>query len=230
MEKGISKRFSKIRESTPLNKQQFADSLEIPSTTVSDIELGKREPSKDVLMKLTSKYDVNLHWMLTGQGTMLLSSPSQEVVKAQEGHKVPVLNQRVSCGAGVGWEDEQNIKDYVDIFSLIPRRNFGRLFALSVQGNSMIGAGIKHGDYVLFCTEADQYLKDDIYVFSLDGDVYCKQLEFDKISKRIKIFSLRVADMEKAELLTTLNIDDPNFTERFHIYGRVFSWVRPNFE
>jgi SOS-response transcriptional repressor LexA len=68
MKTDIGKRFSEIREDSHLNKQHFADSIKIPSTTVSDIELSKREPSKDVLLRLASKYQVNLHWMLTGDG------------------------------------------------------------------------------------------------------------------------------------------------------------------
>lgn len=143
---------------------------------------------------------------------------------------MPLLRQKVSCGEGQNWEDEQNIKGYIDIFALVPRIKPGRLFALSVQGNSMVGAGIRNGDYVLFNAENDQYLDDGIYVFALDGDVYCKQLEFDGISKKIKMFFLRVADMEKAELLKTLDVEESDFVDRFRIFGRVISWVHPNLD
>jgi len=155
-----------------------------------------------------------------------LENPS----KTSKGYKIPLLNQRVSCGSGEDWENEQNIEGYIDVFSLIPQYKLRRLFALSVQGNSMIGVGIKSGDYVLFGAEENQSLKDDIYVFSLDGEVFCKQLEFDKISKRINIYSLRTADLEKAELLKTLDAEADGFSDRFHIYGRVISWIHPNFD
>jgi phage repressor protein C with HTH and peptisase S24 domain len=160
---------------------------------------------------------------------MFLSGHEKALEKYTEGYKIPLLRQKVSCGGGVDWEDEQNINGYIDVFSIVPRYTLGRLFALSVQGNSMVGAGIKNGDYVLFCPKNDQYLDDDIYVFSLDGEVYCKQLEFDQNTKKIKIYSIRVADLEKAELLTTLNIEDADFADRFRIFGRVFSWIHPNF-
>ena len=127
-------------------------------------------------------------------------------------------------------EADQNIEGYKDVFSMIPRHKLGRLFALSVKGNSMLGAGIKNGDHVLFCTGAEPVLDDGIYVFSLDGEVFCKQLEFDIISKKLKIYSIRVADLEKAELLTTLNVEDSDFADRFHIYGRVFCWLHAESE
>jgi phage repressor protein C with HTH and peptisase S24 domain len=231
MEREICERFTEIRKEKAQNKQHFADFLEIPSTTVSDIELGKREPSKDVLLKLTSKCGINLHWMLTGDGEKYVQEkPLHNIPEISKSTKIPLLNQNVSCGEGIDWLDEQNVKGYVDIFSTISRYRLNRLFAFPVQGNSMVGAGIKNGDYVLFDTGQDQPLSDDIYVFSLDGEVFCKQLEFDKISKNIKIYSIRVADLEKADLLRTLNIEEVDFTDRFHIFGRVFCWVHPNFE
>ena len=88
----------------------------------------------------------------------------------------------------------------------------------------MLGAGIRDGDVVLFSTKEER-LKDGIYVFGLDGDAYCKRLEFDSIANRIKIYSVRVADLEKAELIKTLNSTDEGFAERFMLFGRVFSWI-----
>ena len=171
-------------------------------------------------------------WFLTGEGEMFLTEKQDTVIepspKTEGIYKIPLLNQRVSCGSGSGWEDEQNIAGYIDVFSLVPSLRLGRLFALPVRGNSMIGAGIRSGDYVIFSTEEIRHLKDDIYVFSLDGEVFCKLLEFDMISGRIKIYSFRVADIEKAELLKTLDTEADGFNDRFHIYGRVLSWIHPN--
>jgi len=67
----INERFALIRKVQNVNVKQFALSLDMAPTTVSSIELGKREPSKDVLLKLALKFGVNLHWMLTGEGEML---------------------------------------------------------------------------------------------------------------------------------------------------------------
>jgi SOS-response transcriptional repressor LexA len=222
---------NKILNSLSLNQSALASKMGVSRGIISEFASGAREPSKDFLFGL-SKLGISLDWLLTSEGEMFLTKQEKSLEnasKAGEGYKVPLLRQKVSCGRGVDWETEQNINGYIDVFSLIPRQKLGRLFALSVQGNSMVGAGIKNGDYVLFCPEKDQYLVDDIYVFSLDGDVYCKQLEFDNISNKVKVYSIRVADIEKAELLTTLNAGDTDFADRFHIFGRVYSWVHPNF-
>jgi len=224
------KHIKTILQALDLTQVGLATKLGLSQGVISEFSSGTREPSKDFLLAL-SKIDISLDWFLTGKGEMFLSSREKvltNITRSSEGYKVPLLRQKVSCGPGTNWDDEQNIKDYVDIFSIIPRLKLGRLFAFSVHGNSMVGAGIRNGDYVLFDTDQAQRLNDDIYVFSLDGDVFCKQLEFDAISKRVKIYSLRVADLEKAELLRTLSTEETDFADRFHIFGRVFSWIHPN--
>jgi hypothetical protein len=117
---------------------------------------------------------------------------------------------------------------------LVPARSRPLQFFLWIVKQStdtvMLGAGIRNGDYVLFDSAEDQRLHDGIYVFALDGEVYCKRLEFDSISKRIKIYSVRVSDLEKAELLVTLDMNDISTAERLTIFGRVFYWVHPNLD
>jgi phage repressor protein C with HTH and peptisase S24 domain len=234
MGKNIGGRLKEVRNRLGYKTQEpFAVKIGTSQTTLSKYENGTIDIPDDLKIKI-SELGINIHWLVTGEGDMfhiIAPQPTgtgRGITKASEGSKVPLLQQKVSCGPGEDWENEQNIKGYIDILSLASHIKPVRMFALSVQGNSMIGAGIRNGDYVLFNAEADQYLDDGIYVFALDGDVYCKQLEFDSISKKIKIYSVRVADQEKAELLTTLDIEDVSFPDRFTIFGRVISWVHPN--
>jgi transcriptional regulator with XRE-family HTH domain len=139
----------------------------------------------------------------------------------QAEYKIPLLRQKVSCGPGENWESEGNIAEYLDVHTLIPRLGIGRVFAMKAHGSSMLGAGIRGGDYLLFSASDEIAFNDGIYVFVLDGDVYCKRLEFDKLVRKIKIFSVRVSDLEKAELVTTIDTSDTSFADRFRIFGRV---------
>lgn len=154
---------------------------------------------------------------------MFLADKSTELA-TQPQTRIPILTQKVSCGSGQEWQSEDNIAGYVDIKELAPLKAKD-VYAFRVAGTSMLGAGIKDGDIVLFSANRDQRLCDGIYVFSLDGDAYCKRLEFDAIAQHIKIYSVRVADLEKAELLTVLKSTDPGYEERFCLFGKVFSWI-----
>ena len=170
---------------------------------------------------------INIDWLLTGEGEMFSTSSAGAVpaVPGKADSRIPVLSQKVSCGPGRSWEDEQNIVEYIDIASLSPKLTSKNVYGFRASGTSMIGAGIRDGDIVLFSSDRDQCIEDGIYVFGLDGDAYCKRLEFDRIANRIKIYSVRVADLEKAELLKTLDSSDEGFAERFQLFGKVFSWI-----
>jgi SOS-response transcriptional repressor LexA len=215
------------------SQAQFAGEFGLEQTTLSKYEKGTLNIPDTIKLKL-GEFGINLHWLLTGEGEMFLASvpafpAGREVAKAGEGgYKVPLLRQKVSCGPGVNWQDEANIVEYIDVFDLIPRLKIKRMFALCVEGSSMLGAGIRNGDYVLFDSAQDQWPHDGIYVFALDGEVYCKRMEFDMT--KIKIYSVRFTDLDKAELMITLDTDDISTADRLTILGRVLYWVHPNVE
>ena len=212
-----------IRKSKGMTQQEFAAFMEVSSSSIANIENGTREISKAMMKSIVEKCGVNAHWLLTGEGEMFTKTESEKVPCVKD-VMVPVLSQKVSCGPGVEWNSEQNITEYISLASLSPALS-GKVYGFRVAGTSMLGAGIKDGDIVIFDASPDQNLTDGIYVFSLDGDAYCKRLEFDRLANRIKIYSVRVADLEKAELLRTLDSTDEGFAERFQLFGKVFSWV-----
>jgi SOS-response transcriptional repressor LexA len=204
--------------------------LDLSNGYIANLEKKRTDNPGKLLVALNEK-GVSADWFLTGKGEMLLQPPTEtgrEMVKAIEGYKVPLLQQRVSCGSGIDWESENNVEKYIDVFDLLPRLKAKRLFALCVQGSSMLGAGIRNGDYALFDSALDQWPHDGIYVFALDGEVYCKRLEFDMT--KIKIYSVRFIDLDKAELMVTLDKEDISTADRLTIFGRVLSWVHPNLD
>ena len=191
MEKDINERFGKVRIETSLNKQQFADSIGIPSTTVSDIELGKREPSKDVLLKLASKYGVNLHWMLTGQGEMYLSNPIFEKTFENASRKglkripvyseselpegafvVPLLNIKYSAGEGSDLPEEEEIEALIRVPAYLSRYG-DRIKAIKVEGDSMYPT-LSRGDIVV--CDAGGFSGEGIYAVQDSGAGLVKRI------------------------------------------------------
>lgn len=220
----MSKRLTEVRVNLGLTKKEFADRLAIASTVIVDIENGKREPSKNILLTVAAEYSISLNWLCFGIEPKNLPGKIPSLPAKVETAKIPLLRQKVSCGPGQDWESENNIIDYIDIFN-ISRVKINRLFALRVEGSSMIGAGIQSGDYVLFDGTTDQRVRDGLYVFSLDGEVFCKRLEFDM--NKIKIYSVRHVDLDKADLMRTLDTEDIDTADRLTIFGRVLYWLHP---
>lgn len=92
----------------------------------------------------------------------------------------------------------------------------------------MVGAGISDGDILFFDgTPTDDY-GDDLYVFAIDGKVFCKFLKFDEISRKIELYSMHSADMKKAELIRTIDSTNPETAKTLRIFGRVLAWMHEN--
>ena len=68
----IKDRFKMIMEREKLTAGAFAESIDVAQATISHI-LGSRNkyPSTEVILKLHKRYnDINLEWLLTGEGNM----------------------------------------------------------------------------------------------------------------------------------------------------------------
>lgn len=222
----ISEQLKSIRKEKCLTQQELANQLEVSTATIASVENGSRDMPKALMKSLVKKFGIDANWLLTGEGEMFKTGTSI-VAEKKSGNeeRIPILSQKVSCGPGQVWEHEDNIVEYLDVRALSPVLHSRNVYGFRAIGTSMLGAGIRDGDIVLFNADKDSPVTDGIYVFGLDGDTYCKRLEFDRLANRIKIFSVRVADLEKAELLKTLDSTDEGFNERFRLFGKVFSWI-----
>jgi len=84
----LAGRFSSVRKHMGFNQELFAKQTGIPKSTIQKYEGGHREPGSDALAAL-SRMGINVNWLLTGVGEMLLatptaaSEPSKSVPRAQ---------------------------------------------------------------------------------------------------------------------------------------------------
>lgn len=76
----IRERFKMIMEKKKLTTVTFAESIGVAQATISHILSARNKyPSTEVILKLHQRYtDINLEWLLTGEGNMNTSSPTEE--------------------------------------------------------------------------------------------------------------------------------------------------------
>lgn len=74
---GIAERFRDIRTKSGLKQKDFAESLGVSHSVISDIERGAREPSRQVLTGVAELYQVDLNWLLLGVGSREHTSQNQ---------------------------------------------------------------------------------------------------------------------------------------------------------
>lgn len=61
-------------------QRAFADALGVHENTVANAE-RRNSATQDYLLRLAEVRQVNLHWLLTGQGVMLLSDPTGSLLQ-----------------------------------------------------------------------------------------------------------------------------------------------------
>lgn len=88
-------RLKEVRKALGLTQDKFSKELGVSKPTYVRYELGEIWPNATMLSIMTIKYDINLNWLLTGEGEMFL-----EVVEVDEKYrelfsymKVPVVEQ-----------------------------------------------------------------------------------------------------------------------------------------
>jgi phage repressor protein C with HTH and peptisase S24 domain len=196
LDKGLSERFSEIKNDSHLKGKEFADSIDILPQTVSDIERGKREPSKDVLLRLATKYQVNLHWMLTGEGEKYISdggiatpveSPIAFTNRIKRGKPLPVyrksdlpagafvvplLEQRLSAGSGSYLPEKDEAKALIHVPSYLARYG-DQIRALEVDGDSMYPT-LHRGDMVV--CDSCGWSGEGVYAVRMNGKGFVKRV------------------------------------------------------
>ena len=222
----ILNRIRLVINQSGLSDSAFAKSLNVPQATFSNMFQRESEPKPSWLELIISKYKVNAHWLLTGEGNMFVDEPGTAV--AEPVAKIPLLRQSVSCGPGEEWQDADSVECYIEPMHLLPSLKDRPVYAFRARGTSMVGAGIDDGDIILFDGERGQIVTDDLYVFALNGSVFCKLVKFDEITGRIRIYSMHTENIKDAELLKELDPSNSADADTFRLFGRVLAWMHEN--
>ena len=69
----VGKRLKEFRLVKKITQEGLATLLNIATKNISDYETGKTAPSLHSLQIIRNTYDLNLDWLLTGQGSMFIS-------------------------------------------------------------------------------------------------------------------------------------------------------------
>lgn len=218
-----------FRKSKGLSQEEFSAKVETSRGNITDIERRKVKPQLPVLQKISEAFDINLNWLISGQGAMHLSDENlsattavgtfitpkgkTETVSIGDGMlSVPIIAQRVSAGPGQPWMDDDMSEERIPVLErLIRRYPPEKLFATEVRGDSMKEAQLEDADIAIFVM--GEIEGDDIYVLSVDGEIYVKHVEFDPFDRKLTIRSKNALYQPK--------VVDP---ERVTLLGKVVAW------
>lgn len=228
---GISDRLKQIRLKSGLSQTSFAEQFGLAQTTYGPYETGKRSVPDELKQQLSQRFNVNLHWLITGQGEMYVGgnagesacseqpndgAVSRQPLALRDSVEVPMLDLKLSAGMGDEWGLGLPTGESIYVPKRVARRypsNSVFVGAL-VDGDSMEPT-LHDGEPVVF---VKGFVKGDgIYVLAVNGEFFVKRLEFNRILNKLRIIS----DNPKYPP-TELGMDA---LEGVRILGKVVIWV-----
>jgi transcriptional regulator with XRE-family HTH domain len=68
----VGKRIKQIRKALNKTQEDFGKSIGMSKASLSEVETGKYKAGIELLEKLVKKYNVNLHFVITGEGDLFI--------------------------------------------------------------------------------------------------------------------------------------------------------------
>ena len=177
-------RLKEIREYKRLSQKDFSDFLGV-SINISDAESGKKIPKSDFLASLKRAMpEIDLNWLLTGQGEMMghTEESNRNVARiGAHGDYIYVPKYGVLASAGGGslvYRDQ--VVDYMAFKPEYLRTHLGmspdHSAVISVIGDSM-EPYLFNGDLILVDTQVDHVVNNAVYVLQNDGALLVKRIQ-----------------------------------------------------
>lgn len=80
----INNRLREVMEYKGLSIKAFAELLDIPYRTLQNYLLNERDPSAEVLIKVSDVLNVDLNWLMRNEGEMFYSSINSSKLNEKE--------------------------------------------------------------------------------------------------------------------------------------------------
>jgi repressor LexA len=134
-------KIKELRKEKGLTLDKLSQITNIAPNTLNQYELGKREPSFEIVKLLADTFNVSIDYML--------GRTEENTQEKKSSTKIPVLG---TIPAGIPIEAVEEVVDYEEISEDMATR--GEFFALKVKGDSMSPL-INDGDVVIIKKQDD---------------------------------------------------------------------------
>ncbi|GAB6075420.1 helix-turn-helix domain-containing protein [Desulfurobacterium crinifex] len=81
----IGKRLKKVRKTLGITQRNFAKEIGISEATLRRYENEQFLPDAEVLQRLAKKFGINIHWLITGEGSMFVNPDLKEIPPEKAG-------------------------------------------------------------------------------------------------------------------------------------------------
>jgi len=196
----INERLKILIDLLGLSLKDFSSKTGIPYPTLQHYLSGRSEPGAENLQKIVIQFDVNINWLLTGEGEPFLNKhkePEKPIVITSNEEKpdyddfvfIPMVAGKISAGGGLIPDNTIELrlafrKDWVKRHG-----NPRHMSLIRVSGDSMEPT-LYSGDIVLV-DHNKNYIDPNggIYAIALDDSILIKRLQVIYPSKQVRVIS-----------------------------------------
>lgn len=170
----LGKRLKKVLRKLNLTQIALAKQINISNVVINRYIKDKTMPDLNFLNKLATQLNININWLITGEGAMF---PTRNIkqIGDQEYYYMPIF-ESVSCGSPQEIETAEPI-DHIMINTNSLSGDFNNYFSFFASGNSM-EPYISNGDVVIVKQESEwQQAEDRICVVNVEGEITLKKVK-----------------------------------------------------
>jgi repressor LexA len=180
MKPSLSARLRLAREERELDQGSLAKKIDVAIRTLQRWEKGEQVPDSNYLLRLARVIGVRAEWLLTGEGEMFPSQPSQSNIipfqKERLIKNVTLTEIPLLASVPAGKTNAMYYPDHADRFVTVDNIKDKSAFALVVKGNSM-SPKIEDGDIVVISPQQE----------ARSGDICVIRVNDEDVLKKIKI-------------------------------------------
>ena len=181
-----------LRKKSKISQGELADEFNVARTTMGDYERGKTEPNLEMLVKMSNKFDVSIHHLITKNLQLeeleIASTDKLKVlaisVDSDNNENIELVSTRAEAGYLDSFNDPEFIKELPKIsFPNIPQ---GTYRGFEIQGDSMLP--MEPGSIVIcsYLESIDQIKDDQTYVMvTKDRGLVYKRVRVKKDEKKL---------------------------------------------
>ncbi len=201
-------RLKELRKKKGLNQIELSNILNVQQSTISNWENERTEIDKKSTFILAEFFDVSVDFLLGRE------SVDDEKIKAIGGFAVPDKFLIPIVGQVVAGKPIES-PEYLEGYLYIDYKNADEYFALRVNGDSMLGAGIVPGSLLIIHKQT----------YASNGDIIVGSIDGESTVKRYKESNGAIFLMPENNAYNPILITEKS---NFYIFGKVVE-VRVSF-
>jgi SOS-response transcriptional repressors (RecA-mediated autopeptidases) len=197
----VGKRLKQVLRKLDLTQVALSQQIEVSNVVINRYIKDKTMPDFNFLHKLANQLNININWLLTGEGTMFPTRSTKRIGE-RDYYYLPILDA-VSCGSPQEIEASEPL-DHIMMDTNSLSGDFNNYFAFYASGDSM-EPYISNGDVVIVKQDSDwQHATDRICVVNVEGEITLKKVKTYSGGQEIllqpynKIFDPILLDRDRA--------------------------------